>query len=218
MESTERAVVRLTEDHTEMTEAGPVEWPPLLDWIRERVTEINRRGSGSGGQGVPLNNDALEILNHIERNYRLICEATMQGVGRELVEGVRRMWRTVCTDRKAGAIRDAEWDKIGGEIESWVQRIEGEQERPRKMELTVPCPRCGNRWVLSDEGDDKRKAAVVIEFGENRAPVAECRVAACEAIWAGWNAVADLGFTLGANQDLAVLEACGINLGETLAK
>lgn len=210
MKETEYAILRLTQPHEVMTEAGLTSWPPLLTWLRDRVTEINRRGNGSGGQGVPLNNDALDVLNFIERRYRLMCDAAYIAPTADLVAGVARVWVVLRDDRVGGRIADAEWERIEGEFPDWVHRIEGEQERPRKMELTVPCPRCENRWVIDDL--DRRLAAVVVEFAPGRAPVAECRVEDCGATWAGWADVARLGFTVGAEQDHAVLNACGIDI------
>lgn len=212
MEATERAVVRLTEEHTEMTEAGATEWPPLLSWLRERITDINQRGNGSGGQGIPINNDALEVLNFIERRYRLLCDAAYLGYSHDLVAGVKEVWRVLRAERAGGRIDDHQWENIEAEFPDWVARIEGEQERPRKMELTVPCPRCETRWVLDEL--ERRVAAVVVEFAPGRAPVAECRVEECATIWAGWPEVAKLGFTVGAEQDRLILEACGIDTPE----
>lgn len=224
MEATSRAVVRLTEDHTEHTEAGATEWPPLLVWLERSVTEmVKRGGAGSNGAGIPIDFEALRILDGIKKDVRRIRTGLfMFGRLPELVEAVTETWATAKQDRAHHKIDDAEWEIICDTIEGWAAAIEGEQAtRPRKMELIVPCPRCGHRWIqdhIEVDGEQvpdpngERKAAVVIEFGENRAPVAECRVAGCEAIWAGWKQVGLLGRTVGAEQNLAILEAAGIKL------
>lgn len=221
MESTERAVVRLTEDHTEMTEAGATEWPPLLRWLEQSVTEmVKRGGAGSSGAGIPIDFEALRVLDDVKKACGQIREAMyLPKRGHGLISDVVEAWAASKQARNRQEVDDAQWAKITDELESWVSRIEAEQNmRPRKMELTVPCPNCGNRWFeeTPDENypeDRDQKPAVVIEFGEGRAPVAECRVPACEAMWAGWKQVAMLGFTIQADMDLAVLEACGIKLG-----
>lgn len=215
MQATDRAVERLTTAHTEHTEAGPVEWPPLLVWLQTRVTEIvGRKGGSSAGAGVPLNTEALEVLNHIERRYRLMCEAAFTAPATDLVTGVARVWQILRDDRAGGRIDDSEWERIEAEFPDWVNRIEAEDDRPRKMELTVPCPRCEKRWVLDDQG--QRVAAVIVEFAAGRAPVAECRVEECGAMWAGWADIARLGFTVGAEQNAEILSACGIDTPTTL--
>ena len=225
MESTERAVVRLTEDHTEMTEAGPVEWPPLLDWLDQAVTEQVKRGSaGSGGTGSPIDMGALALLQRIEKGARQLREALYLPIMRDLKGALRDAWDSARTMRATGDLDDdQQWESITDAFPGWVLEIEQEwDDRTRRMELTVPCPRCSTRWIL--EGDDgdakappKRRAAVWIEYAEGRAPVAECRVADCAAMWVGWAEVAKLGYTLGASQDGDVLAACGIDLRELLA-
>lgn len=224
MQNTERAVERLTQDHTEHTDAGATEWPPLITWLEQSVTEmVKRGGAGSGGAGIPIDFEALRLLDSIKKDVRRIRKGLfMFGRTPELIEAVKTTWEAAKHDREHGKIDDTEWEIINDTITGWAASIEGEQStRPRKMELIVPCPRCGHRWIqdhIKIDGVDvpdpngERKAAVVIEFGEGRAPVAECRVADCEAIWAGWKQVGLLGVTVGAEQNLAILEAAGIKL------
>lgn len=209
MERTERAVVRLTEPHTEMTEAGAVDWPPLLAWLEQSVTEIvGRAGGGSGGGGLPLNTDAMALLNHVDARLRMMQDALgWAGPGDRVVQ-VAGAWKLAKTQRAAGYVDDVQWEAICDEFPEWVARIEAEDDRPRKIELTVPCPACGQRWVLADR---ERVSAVRIEFKSGGAPVAECRNPECATIWAGWNQIRALGVSVGANQDLAILKACGID-------
>lgn len=217
METTARAVERLTEPHTEMTDAGSVEWPPLIRWLETRVTEIVGRKGGSGASaGVPLNTEALELLQHIEQRLKLILEAVYQHGTGDNINDIKLAWTAAVNERQGGRMDDGQWEKITGELEDWVLRIQAEDERPRKMELTVPCPRCETRWVEDEEG--QRAAAVVIEFAPGRAPVAECRVGECGAMWAGWADVARLGFTVGAEQNAEILAACGIDTPKLFAE
>lgn len=211
MIDTERAVERLTLAHTEHTEAGPVEWPPLLAWLETRVTEIVGRKGGSGqGAGVPLNTEALELLTYIDRQLKLMCEAIYLPMTGDRVADTRMLWTKLVDGRTHDEIDDTQWERMTSELEDWVLRIGAEDDRPRKQELTVPCPRCETRWVMDEEGT--KSAAVVIEFSEGRAAVAECRNPECGAIWAGWSQVARLGLTIGAQQDELVLAACGIDI------
>ena len=214
MQATHDAVRRLTEAHTETVEGHVIEWQPLILWIKDRVTEINRRGNGSGGQGIPLNNDALDVLNHVERRYKLMCEAANIPPVSDLIAGTVNVWQVLQVERAGGRLDDAAWERVCDEFPDWVHRIQGEQDRPRKMELTVPCPRCEKRWTEDDLG--RRVAAVVVEFAPGRAPFAECRTPDCGSMWAGWGDVARLGFTVGAEQNLEVLGACGINMPDII--
>lgn len=210
MQATARAVTRLTETHTEHTDAGPVEWPPLLAWLQNRVTDVTRRGGGTGGQGIPLNDDALAILDHVRARVKLLGHALALPLMGDVVADTSGLWHKAQDERAGGRVGDDQWEAISDEFPDWVHRIECEQEKPRKMELTVPCPRCEKRWLV--DSLDRRVAAVVVEFSPGMAPVAECRVEECGAMWAGWADIARLGFTVGASQDQAVLAACGIDI------
>lgn len=218
MENIDYAVTRLTETHTEQTEAGPTEWPPLITWLDRSVTEVVKRGgAGTGGAGIPIDFEALRLLDRIKRETAWIREALyMPRRAADLLADVREAWKRCKTLRLSGDVPDDQWESIGDAFQDWAHAIIAEQgERPRKMELTVPCPACDTRWILED---DERKSAVVIEFGEGRAPVAECRAEGCEKLWAGWEQVSALGLTIGAMPDLEILEACGIDTSGIIAR
>lgn len=217
----ERAVERLTQEHTEHTEAGPVEWPPLLEWLEKSVTEQVKRGqAGSGGTGNLIDLEALALLQRIELGVRQMREALYLPTIRDTAKGLIEAWKTAEKYHSKGELEDAQWERICEAIPAWVTAIEQEwNDRTRIMEITVPCPRCGTRWVLEDQdGEEKRRSAVRIEYAPNRAPVAKCNAAECEAIWVGWSDMMRLGLTVDASLDLEVLAACGINLdGVSLA-
>lgn len=219
--STDRAVERLTKPHTISTDGHPTDWPALIDWIAEAITEqVNRGGTGDGDGRSPINEGALTILRRIERGTihlrsALYLEPRKLGAKRDLAAA----WETAHEYRERGELDDAAWEKITDQIAAWVSDIEAEwDDRARHMELATPCPSCGQRWILDPANPydktavDKRRSAVIIEYAEGRTPVAQCRVEGCEGIWVGWHELATLGFALDASQDLAVLSACGIKL------
>lgn len=219
--SAARAVERLTADHTELEAGRAVEWPALIDWLDNAVTEQVKRGqAGSGGAGAPIDMGALELLQRIEREVRLMREALYLPVVKDTKAAIRGAWATACTYRASGSLDDdQQWERICEAPPQWVAWITQEwDDRTRIMEVTVPCPVCGERWILEDvNGEEKRRSAIVVEYSEGRAPSAECRAAECGGFWVGWSAVAKLGFTLGAQQNLEILKACGIDLGDTIA-
>lgn len=210
MQATERAIVRLTEAHTEMTEAGAVEWPPLLVWLEESITRASGRRGSSAGAGLPLNTDALQLATNLRQRARLMGQALCLPLTGGMVADTIALWGKAQDERSGGRIDDEQWEHITYEFPSWVTRIEELDDRPRSMELTVACPRCELRWVEDDGGE--RHAAVSIEFRDSEAPTAECRNTDCGAIWVGWADVARLGYTVGAAQDAAVLAAAGISV------
>lgn len=216
MERTERAVVRLSQAHTEMTEAGPVEWPPLLIWLERSVTEVmGRTGEGSGGGGAPFNEEAADLLDHIASRLGLLEDAVgiLGSRRRGLIRRVPAAWECAKRERAGGRITDGAWERICDELPAWVARIEAQDDRPRKIELTVACPECGKRWVLRD---GERRAAVRIELGRGAAPTAACADPGCGASWVGWPRMRALGAAVGARVDRAALATCGIDFDKSL--
>lgn len=228
MSDVARAVERLTQPHTEVENGHPVEWPPLLEWLEQSIHEVTGRTGGSGDGGAPFNEDALRLKKRITKRLKLIYDALYMPWTPNLIQATEAAWRYAQEERNGGRMDDQQWEMIGEEFINWVQRIEAEDNRPMSLPLDR-CPRCsvsrvypardsdGERIYLLDpqHHDDPAKPAVVIEWDEGRAPVGECRSPECDGYWVGWQAVANLGFTLGATQDLAVLSACGITLDLT---
>lgn len=224
MDSAEYAVSRLTEHHSVMTDAGEVTWPPLLVWLTDAVTEqVKRGGAGSGGTGSPINAEALVILQRIETGMKQMRQALYLPPMRDLMAAVPDTWGIAQAFRHNGELEDQQWERICDAFPKWVADIEAEwDDRTRRMEVTVPCPSCGERWILEADENDKhsagtRRSAIVVEWAEGRAPTAECRAADCGLFQVGWEAVARLGFTIGAEQNLEILKACGIDLGQSIA-
>lgn len=211
MHHTDRAVEQLTQPHTEHTEAGPVEWPPLLTWLQQSITTIVTTDGGGTG-GLPFNTEALALLDHIDTRIKLMREALNLPPQRDRIATTTTIWQHTKTEHAGGRLADTQLEAISDDLQHWVQRIQAEDDRPRKMELTTPCPNCGTRWILEDTD---RVAAVRIEYKTGTAPIAECRN--CQTMWAGWADVATLGYTVGAEQDYAILDACGVHVAPVTA-
>lgn len=227
MESTERAVTRLTEPHTEIAGGGhSTEWPPLLDWLDNAIREQVKRGSaGGGGSPSPIDLTALALFQRIEYGVRQMREALYLPIMRDVKGAIREAWDAAKTYRASGEMDDdQQWERICDAFPRWVADIETEwDDRTRRMEMTVPCPSCGTRWVLEKDDprdpreEPKRRSAVWVEFAEGRAPVGECRALECGAYWVGYTDMAKLGIAIGATPDAEVLAACGIELRQLLA-
>ena len=209
MNVTEYAVHRLTEPHTIQVEGHTTEWVPLLCWLETRVTElVGRKGGAGASAGLPLNADAMILLDYVDERLKLMRETHNLPSSGDRRKDVVSVWDHAKTERAGGRLDDEAWDAVCGEFQEWVARIEAEDNRPRKKELTVPCPRCEKRWVVND---GERVSAVVIVYWHGSAPIAKCQNEECSAIWVGLADVARLGFTVGAASDYALLEACGID-------
>lgn len=67
MQDTGRGVIRLTEDHAEHSEVGATEWPPLITWLKQSVTEMVKcGGAGSGIAHLQIDFEALRLLDGIK--------------------------------------------------------------------------------------------------------------------------------------------------------
>lgn len=231
MSDVARAVERLTQTHVEVIDKHASTWPPLLTWLDDAVRDkIRRRDGSTSDVGVSIDFGMLRIQDRIKRECATLRRGLYLPPQPDLLHAVSDLWHQATAAHSRNELLDSDRDHIGDSIISWEQAIDAERgHTPRKLELTVPCPQCGNRWVLATDTEDTaridvshperapehiRKAAVVIEFAEGRAPVAECRVEGCETLWAGWAQVAALGYAINASQDMAVLEACGISVGQ----
>lgn len=230
MNDTARAVERLTQTHVEVIDKHASTWPPLLTWLDDAVRDkIRRRDGSSSDTGVSLDFGMLGIQDRIKRECAKLRQSLYLPAPRDLLHAVSDLWAQADAAHRKNELTDEAREHISDSIISWEQAIDAERgATPRKLELTVPCPQCGARWILEADREQHaridvahperdpegvRKPAVVIEFAEGRAPVAECRVAGCETLWAGWAQVAALGVAVNAQHDMAVLAACGIDLG-----
>ncbi|KAM9866702.1 hypothetical protein ACIFOC_00467 [Leucobacter aridicollis] len=230
MIDTVRAVERLTQTHIEVVDKHASTWPPLLTWLDDAVRDkIRRRDGSSSDIGVSIDFGMLGIQDRIKRECAKLRQSLYLPPPRDLLHAVSDLWLQAESAHRKNELTDEAREHISESIIGWEQAIDAERgATPRKLELTVPCPQCGNRWILVADTeqharidvshpernpDGIRKPAVVIEFAEGRAPVAECRVAGCETLWVGWAQVAALGVAVNARQDMAVLAACGIDLG-----
>lgn len=187
MESTERAVVRLTEAHTEHEGGKAVERGPLLVELAESATAQGARGSGSGGAGIPINLGVIELQAHIGRKLKLMEKALFLRPVKDHVEATKAVWAYAKDERAGGRIDDAAWEQFEREFPDWVHRITEEVSPPASTEMIAPCPECGETRAIYR--GDSVTAVVVKWYPEelDRAPIGKCRF--CEAEWVGWGAM-----------------------------
>lgn len=203
------AVNKLASTHTVSTPAGDTIRGPLLDWAEEMVTtQDSGGGSGSSGPGVPINDRAFDLVQTIRQELNLMCQAYGVHHADTLAGLTRSVWASAHAAWLLSRVEAHAWRALTRTLVRWVAQIEAQADRPRTMELTVPCPQCGYRWVPDE--NDNRTAAITIQYLPDQPPVAECQWSECGGEWSGWEEVQKLGATIGAAQDRAVLAACGL--------
>ncbi|MEJ3651487.1 hypothetical protein WEH80_00575 [Actinomycetes bacterium KLBMP 9759] len=124
-------------------------------------------GAGNGGRGVhrsPLNAAAVELLATIR--------STVRAGDREL-DAALRTWQP--EDEEVAV----------GQITSWAAAARTILHPPRRLEGTGACPRCGNRYVWTQEGDERiRRAAIsMVITGRTADDYAECLSPSCDGRW-----------------------------------
>ena len=184
MEATARAVVRLTEHHTEYEAGQPVERAPLLIELAESATAQDKRGSGSGGAGIPINLGVLALQDFIRGRLSRLRNYLNLPATKEVLNGTREAWAYAQDERAGARINDEAWLKIEAEFPDWVHRITEEVSPPTTTEILAPCTSCGETkaWVRGD-----MVSAVVVKWYPeelDRAPIAKCRF--CEFEGVGW--------------------------------
>ena len=187
MESTDRAVVRLTEAHTEHENGKAVERGPLLVELAESATAQGARGSGSGGAGIPINLGVIALQDHIASKLKQMQLALFMRQIKDPIEATKAVWAFVVTERAGGRIDDTAWERFEREFPDWVHRITEEVSPPTSTEMIAPCPNCGETRAFVR--GDSVTAVVVKWYPEelDRAPIGKCRF--CEAEWVGWGAM-----------------------------
>ncbi|MEB4613988.1 hypothetical protein [Leucobacter sp. M11] len=202
---TEFAVTRLTEPHSVIVEGHTVHWPALLEWVREQVTPGLSRKKNGGGEGCLINEQAMMVLELIDAEAQLMCEALFVDGKGTPAEKVTRAWEAARTERQGGRMDDDQWERICAGITRWVWLIEDLGDPETEREVTEPCPECGERYSFTVKGE--RRSAVYIHYKPGNAPIAECRTGECSALWVGWQQVARLGALVGSDVDWEALAA-----------
>lgn len=187
MQDTDRAVERLTENHTEHEGGRAVERAPLLIELAESATVQDGRGSGSGGVGIPINLGVLAVQDHIARRLRALRGWLGMTPTKDTLNGTAEAWAYAKTEWAGQRMSEEAWQRIEDEFPNWVKRITEEVSPPTSTEMITPCPECGESRAFL-RGDTV--TAVVIKWYPDeldRAPVGKCRF--CDHEWVGWGAM-----------------------------
>ena len=195
MEATARAVVRLTENHTEKVGDAVGECEPLLEMLRKaRYPNLGRTKCG-GGDGDVFDVKAVDMYEAIDAGVRAWLGHFRDNTTGSLIELTQRLYQVLLTEQAGGRLENE--DRMFGMFTTWVERIEDHFDPPHEYELTADCPDCGESHAGDDEGRLKRAVRVQVKVG--RALIAECF--ACGQLNVGETQLTDLAERMGIEVD-----------------
>jgi hypothetical protein len=162
----------------------------LLVQLQESVSSSIRSGSGAGGSPWTrnvLDGDALHRAAIITSTIGDWCRMAGAQVTRDPVKDLRA-WHVVFLSRN-----ESETFYIA-QLRKWAGEIRQMTNPPKTIEITAACPVCGQGEYMNDLGENVRNPLVMTYRPDadnlNRSAKVMCR--ACEAVWAGGEAMAEL--------------------------
>lgn len=171
---------------------------PLIVMLRAASLSSGGAHSGSGAQSRSVvDDDALTKMQQLRK--------TIHDLWSELVPGTRVPRRQVpheqaliawhelfVTHCRLDLVAPEQVAHADVELSWWVRTIEMKFDPARTIELTLPCPRCGERWATSGEGVlEARISALSLSFaGSISSATAVCRN--CGMSWRGEHELREL--------------------------
>lgn len=155
----------------------------LLDLLADAVAS-NLGGHGSGRparERVPVDFAALALLERISDTVRAWVGSLGGKAGRDVgPSSLLRSWYVLymSAPRPVG-----EGDRFAASVEGWRSQVEGILDPPTVLEITAPCPGCGESWAFDPSTGD-RVVALVASMRESLDDASvQCRF--CVRVWAG---------------------------------
>lgn len=162
----------------------------LLVQLQEAVSSSIKSGSGAGGAPWTrnvLDGDALHRAAIITSTIGDWCRMAGANAVRDPVKDLRA-WHAAFLSRN-----ESETFYIG-QMRKWAGEIRAMTNPPKTVEITAPCPVCGQGEYMNDLGENVRNPLVMTYRPDadnlNRSAKVMCR--ACEVVWAGGEAMAEL--------------------------
>ncbi len=163
----------------------------LLVQLREAVSSSLSSGSGAGGSPWTrnvLDSGALHQAAIITSQIGDWCRMAGAKVTRDAVVDLRA-WYVAHTAR-----HDHSDEFYIGQLTAWANQIRTMCNPPKTVEITAPCPVCGQGEYMNDLGENVKNPLVMTYRPNadnlNRRARVMCR--ACEVVWVGGEAMAEL--------------------------
>lgn len=160
----------------------PNDDPPLLDQLLARIQASmgDRVGAGRSGSGVLIDATAFETHEDIDGRLRTwILDLGGTPGARALTRELLRHWYRLYI---AGVHPVGEDERYREVLVRWERRILDVLTPPKRIELTAPCPVCGQEFHRT--GNDEI-ARVLNAFERESLETSYAMCAACDRVWTG---------------------------------
>jgi len=118
----------------------------LLNQLREAIhSSSSHGGNASNRRSLPLSADALDLFQEISHTAQDL-KASRPGIVKGSVESIIQAW-------SQSLVYDLDKNQAERIVTKWVTRIRNLLNPPRRAEIKEPCPHCGTRQIINDEGD-----------------------------------------------------------------
>jgi hypothetical protein len=167
--------------------------PPLLDWLALAVA--NNIGGGGGGkparERTPIDIAALTLYEDIDGRIRSWLDDLGARPGKDVTPTqALRSWYALWIGGHHGERLE---DSYAAVLEGWEQRIKDVLDPPKRIEITAPCPICGQEWQNlglkladgSDDPDDVERVRVLNAVERESIDESYALCSACDRVWKG---------------------------------
>ncbi|PPG34514.1 hypothetical protein [Rathayibacter sp. AY2B9] len=200
--------VTQTADDGTFIRSVPVDIPAPILWLERAITPSTNSDGGSASPAHTrsiINSGALYEFTMMTNGIRDWCQIVAAPISTDGTWGERaihnlRQWYIAY--QRTDMLAD---DFYLGQLRRWLWSILDRQDPPKSLEVTLPCPVCGDAWVNAD-GDTVKHPLELTYRKDNEGIVTRekvtCRNRGCSATWTGIDAISELGLELGEKDEL----------------
>ncbi len=164
-----------------------LEHDSLIDMLTQGTG--NSSGAGGNGSGVPIDAEAMMILDRISRTLAEWSRWIMFDYRRNDVSHSIAKWHEVHVNTVRDRHLSDEAEQIACEtVEHWVTDIQKKFNPDKWREWEASCPKCGLRRITVN---DENRFAIRLNVTQ---VYAECGNPECDGYWAGIKGISELRY------------------------
>lgn len=165
---------------------------PLLDRLRMAVVS-SVGGTGGGKQArerTPMDVGAFTLYEDIDGRVRSWLDSMGERhPGLSAVEALRRWYVLWIAQPRTDDTKAS----YASTLDGWAGQIRDKLDSPKRIEITAPCPSCGEEWVNiglklengEDDPDDVERVRALAAVERETIDESYAMCAACKSVWMG---------------------------------